>query len=68
MDSGSLLEAVDLAIANKACVTGITGVSYPNGPASAGSCRDIVVELNEEQSKALLLKLGEIVRASKEED
>lgn len=42
---------VQLAINNHAMITGLTGLSYPNGPLEHGTCRDIKLELDVEKSK-----------------
>lgn len=59
-----VLEAIELAITNKAHITGITGVSFPNGKASAGTCRDVKLDLDEAQSKRVLEGIKSIISLS----
>lgn len=55
MDSRNLLEALDLAIANKACITGLLGVG------AGQSCRDIQLELTAEQSSRVYVEIKSIL-------
>lgn len=59
--SKEIIEAIDLALANKAHITDLLGTSFPNGPSAHGSCRDIKLDLDEEQSARLLRGLRTIL-------
>lgn len=64
--SDEIIEAIDLAIANKACVLGILGASYPNGPNTLGACRDIQMDLDEPTSARVLEAIKSALAPSKD--
>lgn len=54
-------ETVQLAINNYGMITGLLGVSYPNGPLEHGTCRDINLELDVKKSKRVYEAILEVL-------